>query len=225
MSLEQSMHELKGAIDNLVNVMQTINFDSSETPPSTDQPSDSKAPEPATGNVASRKQYIFFKDLNSGTVLEKGDQVPAENGATGVNKVTFEKLAKKHNFDPETGQALEDPTAQDGEDDMVSEDTAQPEDDGLDEAEAAPAEPEAAADEPDEFDLDDEEEEEGALTEADVKGALMKFIEARQGDRELGLKVLKKFDAASISALPKDKYAEVVDFCTRGAEKALSKKA
>ena len=208
MSLEQSINELKISIDHLIGSFSNTNFQDNSQQENVEEPSDTVAPEKSTGQIATRKQYIFFKDNNSGAVLEKGDQVPVDNGATGVNKVTFEKLAKKHGFDPETGQAIAASTEPD------------PVDDDLEDLNAVASDP---APEPDEFDLDGDDE--NQLTEADVKGALMKFIEARQGDRELGLKVLKRFGAVSVSTLPSEKYAEVIDFCTRGAEKANTKKA
>lgn len=228
MSLEQSIQDLKASIENLIGSIQTMGTGDMESPVtpdpgSPDGPGNAGNPdgpgmamdsEPAPV-LATRKQYIFFKDNNSGAVLEKGDEVPTDNGATGVNKVTFEKLAKKHGFDPATGQP-------EVENDSVEDDDLA--DDDLDEVESQ-SEPEVGGDD-DEFDFgDDDEEAEEQLTDKDVKAALMKFIEAKQGDRELGLKVLKKFGAASVSALPKEKYAEVIDFCTRGAEKAKSKKA
>lgn len=154
--------------------------------------------------VAGRRTYIFFKDTKTGAVIEKGEEVPTHDGATGVSKTKWEKLCDKYNLDPETGDKLE----------YLHED----DDLDLDEPESQPETTSDESDNDDDLDLglDDDSDAGETLTIDDVKPVLIKVMKS-QG-RETVLKILKKYGASNVENIKPEDFGAI----KADAEKALA---
>lgn len=162
--------------------------------------SDSTSGESEEPKVAGRKTYIYFKDTKTGAVIEKGEEVPTNDGATGVSKSQWEKLCDKHGLDPETGKK---PEPKKDDDDLPSDDDDLPSGDD-DSAESG--------------DLDDLDlglDDEPAIDLQAVKSQLMNVMKTK--GRETVLKIFKKLEVSNADQLKPEDYQKAYDI----AEKVL----
>lgn len=167
--------------------------------PVEEKPEATEAPESDSDlKVAGRKTYIFFKKTKTGTVVEKGEEVPAHDGATGVGLTKWNELCAKFDLDPATGEKnpeVPEPAADD--------------DDGLGDI------GEEAANDDDDLGLGTEE----GTIEVDKDTLREKLIEVMKGKgRETVLKLFKKYGATNAETVPEESYADLY----ADAEKVLA---
>lgn len=225
MSLENQLKELTDAInklpENLAALMSagrpaatTALVESKPAAEKAESKPAEKAEPKAEAATAGRRTYIFFKETKQGTIVEKGEVLPTENGAQGVNKTTWENLCQKYNLNPATGHLADAGEEASGADDF----------DDLDEDTASSASSDAAnAAGTDGDDLDDDlgldaEEEATGPSLADVKAKLVALMKAT--NREMVLKVMRKFGAENADGLKDADYADVITVADRQIAKA-----
>ena len=59
--------------------------------------------------IAGKVTYVFFEDSGTGRIVQKGEVVPTDDGATVLkSKAAWEKVCEEHNLDLATGEKIED---------------------------------------------------------------------------------------------------------------------
>jgi hypothetical protein len=160
-----------------------------EAATSKSQPVPEASNDESENKVAGRRTYVFFKDSKTGTIVEKGEEVPTENGAVGVSKTKWEKLFEKYDLDPSTGKKNEaEPEADD--------------DDDLD----LPGDDDSANDD-DDLGLGGDDNSGEVIDKNAVHQKLIDYM--KQSGREPVLKLFKKYGATNFDNLPEENFADI----------------
>lgn len=192
---------LQNLIDSNNRLAQALEGKSTSPGATTSTESKSEASSTDGQKVAGKKTYIWFKDQNQGTVVERGEVLPTGEHVVAIQKGTWDTQCKKHGLDPETGKK---PGATDELDELddLGGDNIGADDDlgGLDE-----------------LDELDGLEEEPAITRDAVKEKLVEVMKKK--GKETVNKLLTKYKAANMPALKEEHFQA----CYDDAVKLLSK--
>lgn len=205
MAIEQLLSELIDTNKQLIKALGGASVSSGTTKTDTTGGEEPGADD-GEKKIAGKKTYIWFKDLNEGVIVERGEEIPTDNGAVAVQKGSWDTACKKYGVDPETGKKPVEKGGDDLDDldDLGSDNIAGTDDDmgGLD-------------------DLDDlgdfEEEQEATISRDEVKKKLIEVMKKK--DRETVQKIFAKFKAKNIESVKEEDLQALYDT----AVKVLSK--
>lgn len=227
MSIEQRLEDLTKAINELPNAIATVLANSANpmvaapqtTTDSKADPAEEKAPDSKVVKgssddqksgfeVAGRKTYVFDKTTKTGQIIGKGEELPQGDNYVRVGKTKWEELARKYEFDVETGKKVETNGAEDF-------------DDLEEEAEEEGEQEESGSEDDDGDDMDlglDEDEDEGELDPTEVKKRMVRVM--REVGREDALKLFKKVGARNFDEVKKEDLPKLYDMAGKVLKKA-----